>query len=61
MTMESTAVESKANFAHLIAPNQQQQADTLESQHVHEKQISDEKAINEEYKIWKKNSPFLYE
>ena len=23
--------------------------------------IAQEKAINEEYKIWKKNSPFLYE
>jgi hypothetical protein len=23
--------------------------------------VASEKAINEEYKIWKKNSPFLYE
>ncbi|KAJ3137280.1 CCR4-Not complex caf1 ribonuclease subunit Caf1 [Geranomyces variabilis] len=26
-----------------------------------EKQVIDEKVINEEYKIWKKNSPFLYD
>ena len=26
-----------------------------------ERAASDEKIINEEYKIWKKNSPFLYD
>ena len=26
-----------------------------------DQQVAQEKAINEEYKIWKKNSPFLYE
>jgi hypothetical protein len=26
-----------------------------------EAMIQEEKLINEEYKIWKKNSPFLYE
>jgi histone-binding protein RBBP4 len=26
-----------------------------------EEQIQEEKLINEEYKIWKKNSPFLYD
>jgi hypothetical protein len=28
---------------------------------VQESTIQQEKAINEEYKTWKKNSPFLYE
>jgi hypothetical protein len=28
---------------------------------VKDERISEEKVINEEYKIWKKNSPFLYD
>ena len=28
---------------------------------IEEDQISEEKLINEEYKIWKKNAPFFYD
>ena len=34
---------------------------TLASNAQQDAQIQEEKLINEEYKIWKKNSPFLYE
>jgi histone-binding protein RBBP4 len=33
----------------------------MTSDKVEDKMVQEEKLINEEYKIWKKNSPFLYD
>lgn len=34
---------------------------TLEKEVAEEERVAEEKIINEEYKIWKKNAPFLYD
>ena len=57
----TTLSQGEETTTHPVEQHPQESMNNLNNPQKQSGEVDLEKAINEEYKVWKKNSPFLYE